>query len=109
MGTPPSWKAQADRSALQRSFTALVIAYADRFIHTREKNFAIADLARPSRAQNCLHGLLDHSIGQHHLDLCLRDQIVTVLAAAVDVGVSLLPSVSSHFDHRHALDATFVE
>src|SRR5215468_5807580 len=94
---------------LQRSLPAFVIADTDCFIDTGPEDFPVTDLSGTSGIQNRLFRLFDERIRQYHLDLCLRNQIDAVLAAAIDLGVSFLPSVPAHLDYCHALDADFLQ
>src|SRR3984885_11709926 len=102
-------RVRAKSLTLQRSFAPLLIANADYFIHPRQKNLSIANLARSRRHQDGLHCLLHHPVRQHDLQLCLRNQIHTVFAAAVNFGVALLPAMASHLNHRHTLDADLLQ
>src|SRR5215470_10472022 len=94
---------------LQRALPAFVIADTDCFIDSGAEDFPVADLSGTSGIQDRLFCLFDERIWQYHLDICLRNQIYTVLTAAVDLGVSFLPSVAAHLDYRHALDADFLQ
>src|SRR5215471_9029825 len=89
---------------LQSSFTPLIIANADGFIHASQKDLAIADFPGTGSTQNGLHGLVHHRVSQHHLQLGLGDQVHTVLTASIDFGVAFLASVASNLEHGHALD-----
>src|SRR5215472_11517217 len=51
-------------SSLQRPVAALLITNPDRLINPRQKNLAIAYLARSCSGNDRLHRLLDHVIGQ---------------------------------------------
>src|SRR3979411_788530 len=75
----------------------------------REKNLAVADFARAGSTKNRLHPLLYHGIGQHKFQLGLGDEIDAVFTAAVDLSMSFLPAVTTHFHHRHTFDANFLQ
>src|SRR5580704_2566151 len=77
---PRSWLAP-----LQCSLASLIISDANRLIYSRQKDFAVADLARARRSQDGLNRLLHQGIGQHHLNLGLGNQVHAVFAATVNL------------------------
>src|ERR1022692_552595 len=94
---------------LQCSLAPLVIADANRFIHARQKNLPITDLARARRAQDGLHCFFHHRVRQNQLQLGLRDKVHAVLPAAVNLGVALLSPMPPHLEHGHALHANLLQ
>src|SRR5580658_636059 len=94
---------------LQCSFAPLLIANANRFVYTSQKDLPVADFAGACRHQYGLHRLIHHGVRQYQFQLRLGNQIHAVLTAAVNLGVPLLPSVAPHLNHRHALDANLVQ
>src|SRR5947207_10038008 len=69
------------------------------------KNFSVADLAGLGCANDHAHRLVHHFISEHDFDFHFPQEIHGVFAAAVNLGVALLPPEALHFRHRHALDA----
>ena len=70
-----------------------------------DKNFAVANLARSSRPNDGLDGLLDQGIGQDDLDLDFREEIDRIFAATVNFRVALLAAETLHFGDGQALRA----
>src|SRR5690349_18258028 len=65
-------------------------ADADRPLDSRYKNLAIADAAGLRGLHDRLDRTVDHVIGQHDLDLHLRQEIDDVFGAAIELGMALL-------------------
>ena len=96
-------------TVLQRILAALGVSNADSFVYARAEYFSIADFAGLRGCDDCVLGLFNHIVREHHFDFSFRDQIDSVFTAAVDLGVPLLPSMAADFDDRHSLHANFVE
>src|SRR3989338_3357252 len=88
-----------------RALVALARADPDGRVHRMHEDLAVADVARLGRARDHLGDLVDEVIRDDDLDLDLREEVDRVLAAAVELGVSLLSAEAAHLRHRHADDA----
>jgi hypothetical protein len=97
----------ATRRCLDCGFAALIVADADGLFDAPDEDLSVADVAGASGAQNCVDGLLPHLVVDRHLDLDLGEKVDGVFAAAVELGVALLPAVSTAFQDGDSLDAGF--
>src|SRR5579863_7026 len=96
-------------AASQSILSALIVADANDFINARKKNFPVTDLAGASGCRNCLHNFFDHGVGDDQLQLDLGDKIDGVFPSAIELSVSLLPSMAAGFKYGHAFDANLVQ
>src|SRR6185312_2586087 len=78
-------------------------------LHRDNEDLAVADLAGLGRAHDRLDRLAGHVVRHGDLDLHLGQEVDGVLAAAVDLGVALLPAEALHLGDGHALDARLGE
>src|SRR5690606_34371607 len=80
---------------------------ADDLFDRADEDLAVADLARMGGLDDRLHGLLDHVVTQHHLDLDLGQEIHDIFGTAIELGVALLPPETLHLGDGQAGDADF--
>src|SRR5580692_111660 len=90
-------------------FSALVVADPNDLIHVRKKNLSVTNFAGAGGGRNCLHDFFNHGVGDHQLKLDLRNEIDSVFPSAVELGVSLLPSMAAGLKHGHAFDSDLVQ
>jgi hypothetical protein len=88
-----------------RFFTDLFRADAHGVLDREHKNFSVTDLAGLGRRDHDADGLVDHFVGEDDFDFHFGQEIDGVFAAAINLGVALLPPEAFHFRHRHSLDA----
>ncbi len=94
---------------LQGLVASLVVANPDGIRDLGKKYLSIADLSGVCCRRDGLHGSVHHVIRQDHFNLDLRNQVHRILAAAINLGVTLLPPVASGFEHRHAFKTGLVQ
>ena len=73
------------------------------------ENFPIADFAGFGGFDDGIDGGGDLVISEHDFDFDFREKIDCVFAAAVDFGVSLLPSETLDLADRHAFHANLAQ
>src|ERR1035438_4265000 len=93
----------------QCSLAALLVAYADGFVDARQKNLAVADLAGARGIGDRCNRLVHQAVRHDGLNLHLGEKIDRVLAAAIELGMSLLSSVTADLGYGHALHSDFEE
>src|ERR1700704_466667 len=69
----------------------------------------VADAAGVSRAADRLDRLLDHLVLEDQLDLHLRQEVDHIFGAAIELGVSLLPSEALGFQDGNSLQSDLIE
>ena len=74
-----------------------------RFLHDDDE--PIADLARARGRDDCLHGTVQQTIGNHHLKLHLGQKIHHVFGAAIQLGMAFLTAKAFDFGDGQACDA----
>src|ERR1700735_1967353 len=94
---------------LQRGVAPLFITNSNRVVDLADKNFAVADFSRARSGDDGMNGFLDKIVRDHQFELDLGYQIDGVFSAAIKFRVPFLAAVATSFEHRHALDADFVE
>src|SRR5438270_2826629 len=94
-------------NASKRRHSALIVPNADRVVDTRKKDFAVSNAAGARDRDDGLYDAVHHLIAQDKLKLDFWQEIDGVLASAIDLSMSLLPSVTAHFENRHALNTDF--
>src|SRR5690242_14246661 len=99
---------KAIKRALERLISRFAVADANRFFDFQEENLAIPNLSRASGLDHCLDSLVGKAVRQDHLYLKFGQQIDRVLVAPVDLRVSFLAAVSSHFTYRQAFHSDLV-
>jgi hypothetical protein len=82
---------------------------ANGFLDIRNENLAVTDAAGLGRAPYRVDRLLDQIVGDHNLDFHLWKKIHDVLCAAIEFGVSLLPSEALGFGDCDALQSDFLK
>src|SRR5262249_16684298 len=93
------------RYPLKRRVVGLAGADAHRVIEAEYENLSVTDLAG-ARARGDPLDLSVDLVGHHReLDLDLRHEVHRVLAAAVDLGVALLPAVALDLGDGQAVHA----
>jgi hypothetical protein len=75
----------------------------------QHEDLAVADLAGLGGVDDRLDGGIDLLVGEHHLDLDLRQEVDDVFRAPVELGMALLPTEALGLDHAEPLDADFLE
>src|SRR5258708_3312763 len=88
---------------------ALASANSDGIVDARHEDLAVADAAGVGRAADRLDRLLDHLILDDELDLHLGQEVDHVLGAAIELGMSLLPSEPLGFQDSDALEPDLVQ
>jgi hypothetical protein len=81
---------------LQRSVSALLVADANGLIDPGQEDFAVSDFAGGRGLDDGFNRRVNQVIGDHQLDLDLGQQIDVVFAAAIDLGVAFLASMTAH-------------
>ncbi|SRR6266568_1413937 len=93
------------KQVLQGVVAALFVADADGFVNSREKDFAVADFSCLGRMDNRFNNFINPLVAEHDLNLNLGKKINAVFAAPVELGVALLPAVTTSFEHGESIDA----
>src|SRR5882762_11613268 len=88
---------------------ALASANSDGVVDARHEDLAVADAAGVSRAADRLDRLLDHLVLEDQLDLHLRQEVDHVFGAAIELGVSFLPSETLGFQDGNSLQSDLIE
>src|SRR5213078_1291038 len=91
---------------------ALAGADADAVLQRQDENLAVADAAfRPgaARLHDRVNGRFDEILVDRHLQPHLVQQVHRQLMAAIDLGMTLLPTKAAAVDHRQAKDLDLVE
>src|SRR2546429_522447 len=86
----------------KRGFIPFARADADRRLHGRHEDLAVADVAGLGRGRHDLGHLVHELVGYDDLDLDLREEVHRVLAAPVQLRVALLPAEAAHLGDGHA-------
>src|SRR5438105_4743872 len=86
----------------KRGLISLARADADRRLHRRHEDLAVADVAGLGRGRHDLGHLVHELVGYDDLDLDLREEVHGVLAAPVQLRVALLPAETAHLGDGHA-------
>src|SRR6476620_7537178 len=86
-------------------FARFTGAYADHLLHRRHEDLAVTDLARARSLDDRFDRALHHRVADDHLDFHLRQEVDDVLGAAVEFGVSLLPSEPLDLRHGQSGDS----
>src|SRR5207244_1589548 len=89
----------------ERSRIGFAGADADNLLKIEHEDLAVADLAGVRRFLDRLDCLLEHLRLDGRLDLHLGQEVDDVLRAAVELGVSFLPTEALHLRHGDALHA----
>src|SRR6185295_1655963 len=84
-------------------------ADAHRLLDGNDEDLAVADLPGFGRRDDRINRPVDHRGRNHHLDLDLRQEVHGVFGAPINFRVALLPPVSLHLGHGHALQAELSE
>src|SRR5262245_54407745 len=90
-------------SFLERVVVGFAGADAHGAVNIADKNFAVADLTGLRSGDDRLHDLVLLVVGDGDLDLQLGQEVHGVFGAAIDFGVTLLPSVALDLGHGHAV------
>src|SRR6267378_7512697 len=88
---------------------ALASTNSDGVVDARHEDLAVADAAGVSRAADRLDRLLDHLVLEDQLDLHLRQEVDHIFGAAIELGVSLLPSEALGFQDGNSLQSDLIE
>src|SRR5438552_437636 len=80
----------------KRGLISLARADADRRLHRRHEDLAVADVAGLGRGRHDLGHLVHELVGYDDLDLDLREEVHRVLAAPIQLRVSLLAAETAH-------------
>src|SRR5437867_5785041 len=86
---------------LERALVALARADAHRRLDRIDEDLAVADVAGLGPAGAHFVDLVDEVVRNDDLDLDLGKEVDRVLAAAVELGVALLPAEAAHLRHGH--------
>src|SRR5213595_2547281 len=86
---------------LQRVLVALARADAHRRLDRIDEDLAVADVAGLGRAGDHFGDLVHEVVRNDDLDLDLGKEVDRLLAAAVELGVALLPAEAAHLRHGH--------
>jgi len=89
----------------ESGFSALAGPYPDDIIDRHDEDLPVTDLAGTGGRNDRLDSLFNEGIGNHRLDLDLREQIDLVFAAAVELGMPPLPAETADFGHGHPAHA----
>src|SRR6266567_17198 len=87
----------------QCALIALAGANANRGVHGMNEDLPVADIAGLRRARENGSDFVHETVGHHHLDL--GKEVNRVLAAAVELGMPLLPAEAANLGNRHADNA----
>src|ERR1039457_3833845 len=102
------WIARGTLSASKNSdrlFARFLRSNAHRGLDGTHKYFPVPDLARLGRLHDRIDRRRRKRVGQHNLDLELRQKIHRVFAAAIDLGMTLLTAETFDFGNRHPLNS----
>src|SRR5437762_422916 len=86
----------------KRGLISLARADADRRLHRRHEDLAVADVAGLGRGRHDLGHLVHELVGYDDLDLDLREEVHRVLAAPIQLRVALLAAETAHLGDGHA-------
>src|SRR5262245_54292339 len=75
-----------------RGFARFAGADADDLLDRGHEDLAVADLAGARGLDDRVDRLLDHAVGNHHLDLDLGKEVDDVLGSAIELRMALLPA-----------------
>src|SRR5262249_14379201 len=103
------WERGATHYWLQSFLSALFVSAPDGFLNLRYEYFTVSDFACLRGLEDCVHSLLNESLGQNHCQLDFGKEVDGVFAAAVDLGMALLAAVPADFRDGHAFDADFAQ
>src|ERR1700694_372584 len=95
------------REALECGDSAFLISNPDDFVDSRKEDFAIPYFSGGGRLYDGIdHGIYE-IVRQDKFELDFGQEIHTVFAAAINLGVPLLPAVPAHIGNGHAFHAQF--
>src|SRR5437762_10305159 len=97
------------RRSSHRFFADLFRADAHRVFHWKNENFPVADLAGLGGAHDFVHSFIHQIIGADDFHFHFREKVHGVLAAAINLGVTLLPAEALHFRDSHSFNSQFGE
>src|ERR1700675_3551315 len=106
-GCLPQRASGAGRRGSDRVLAFLSGANANGLVDGADEDLAVADAAGMSRGLDRLDGALHLRVLYNHLDFHLRQEVHDVYAAAIELGVALLPAKALGFGDGNALDADF--
>ena len=95
-------RALSDSNRLLSSFLG---ANADGVFDGTNENFSVTDLAGLGGFDDCIHRRVDLAVTEDHFNFYLWQEVDCVFAAAINFGVSFLPSKAFDLRHGHAFDA----
>src|SRR5579862_4128743 len=97
------------RMGLQYLVAALVGADPHGIVHWQHEDLAVAVLAGPCAAQNCVDDLVHILVAHYHLDLHLGRHVDSVVCAAVGLKVAALAAETPHVGHCYSSNADLAE
>src|SRR3546814_4147384 len=103
---PPWSSGRVSRGApSQRIRIGLAGADAHRLQHVEHKDLAVTDAAGAGRVLQSFHDRRHQIVGNHHLDLHLRQEVHSVFGAPLDFRLPLLPPEALDLTNRQPLDS----
>src|SRR5438093_5318635 len=105
MNVTPSHRVIRSSSRLDCVVSALAGSDTKRLLERRDEHLPVPDAARLGRRGDQRDDLVGHRVGDDDFHLHLRQEVDSILAAAVHLRVAFLPAEPPHLAHGHADDA----